>query len=146
MGKESSRQSLSTNYIKLTRSALVLTVKISSYISTTFSFSGFLEAEDFRSSPPFFSVWAMLDSLKRSGDQGEKKKKRKKLKNLELSSRDTKPASAMKDIFTTLINSHKLEAEALINILDKKSDQKSHPFLKPISKKGAEVHPQADTE
>lgn len=75
--KNPAGRALSTNYIKLTRSALVLTVKISSYISTTFSFSGFLEAEDFRSSPPFFSVWAMLDSLKRSGDQREKKKKKK---------------------------------------------------------------------
>lgn len=75
--KNPAGRALSTNYINLTRSALVLTVKISSYISTTFSFSGFLEAEDFRSSPPFFSVWAMLDSLKRSGDQREKKKKKK---------------------------------------------------------------------
>lgn len=72
--KNPAGRALSTNYIKFTRSALGLTVKISSYINTTFSFSGFLEAEDFRSSPPFFSVWAMLDTLKRSRDQGKKKK------------------------------------------------------------------------
>lgn len=37
-----------------------LTMKISSYIRTTFSFSGFLEAEDFRSKPPLFSTCAMV--------------------------------------------------------------------------------------
>lgn len=43
-----------------------LTMKISSYISTTFSFSGFLEAEDFRSKPPRFSTCAMVrESVKR---------------------------------------------------------------------------------
>lgn len=43
-----------------------LTMKISSYISTTFSFSGFLEAEDFRSKPPLFSTCAMVrESVKR---------------------------------------------------------------------------------
>lgn len=43
-----------------------LTMKISSYISTTFSFSGFLEAEDFRSKPPRFSTCAMIiESVKR---------------------------------------------------------------------------------
>lgn len=84
--KNPAGRALSTNYIKFTRSAPVLTVKISSYISTTFSFSGFLEAEDFRSSPPFFSVWAMLDTLKRPRDK--KQKAKAKARNLELSSRD----------------------------------------------------------
>lgn len=38
-------------------------MKISSYIRTTFSFKGFLLAEDFRSNPPFFSACAMVYNL-----------------------------------------------------------------------------------
>lgn len=42
----------------------ILTAKISSYISTTFSFKGFLEDEVLLSSPAFFSTWDIAASEK----------------------------------------------------------------------------------
>lgn len=40
---------------------MILTEKMSSYISTTFSFKGFLEEDVLLSSPAFFSIWDMSE-------------------------------------------------------------------------------------